>query len=180
MTTITGTINHYIVLSTSGAYVSPLTITNTGAVESTNNLAIYGPNTQPWTVVNNGKISAGANDPGIALRDGGYVGNSGSISGGIGIYGAGSVNNSGTISASGILAYDGAISITNTGVIIGKFTGVQFGGGTYNDTLVNAGTIESANPGAYANCYAVDFNSPGNDRLIFDPGRCLSAAREGT
>ncbi|HVH80084.1 MAG TPA: hypothetical protein VM782_11885, partial [Stellaceae bacterium] len=105
MSTITGTITNTVTIGTSGNYASPLTVASSGAVE-TSGTAIYGPNTQAWTVADYGTIEAtGAGSIGVYLEDGGSVANTGStavIEGGA--YGvkiaaaAGTVANAGTIS----------------------------------------------------------------------------------
>src|SRR5689334_329598 len=79
MAAITGTITHAVTLAASGTYASPLTIATTGAVNLTGTgPAIYGPNTQAWTVDNQGMVSAAAGS-GIILDDGGAISNSGTI-----------------------------------------------------------------------------------------------------
>src|SRR5437016_6337060 len=108
MSTISNTIAHGITLATSGAYTSPLTIAASGYIDNTGaGDAIFGPDTQPWAVVNAGRVASigSASRNGINLGNGGFVANSGSITGsvdGIFIGGAsGSVINSGTISGAG-------------------------------------------------------------------------------
>jgi hypothetical protein len=78
MSMITGTtINSGITLGTSGSYVSPLTIAWDGAVEASSGDAIYGNNTQAWTVVNDDTVATGSGGYGINLRRGGSVDNTG-------------------------------------------------------------------------------------------------------
>src|SRR4051794_28936193 len=107
MSTVSGTITHTVVIQSSGPYGSPLTITNTGAVDvasigaavdSSNNfnstLVNYGRisnsgagralfDTQNLTLDNHGLISAGGD--GIELNAAGPITNSGTIIGAIGI-----------------------------------------------------------------------------------------------
>ncbi|HEX3991305.1 MAG TPA: hypothetical protein VHX39_09060, partial [Acetobacteraceae bacterium] len=146
------------------------------------------------TVANTGTISGGSQ--GIVLSGGGVITNSGLIAGGdgIGISGAaGTVVNSGSISSygaavylfeggtavntgtglistdglyAGVMVAGGAGSVINSGTIDG-YLGVEFAG-TYNDTLIDSGTIIGSG-GA-----AVLFGS-GNDLMQFQPGTALVA-----
>src|SRR5581483_6741366 len=80
MATISTTITHGVTLSTSGSYASPLTITSAGAVETGSGNAIYGPGGQPWTIINEGLISAGVTAyRAITLKDGGVILNAGTV-----------------------------------------------------------------------------------------------------
>lgn len=74
MGTISNTIATGITLGT-GTYTSPLTVTSSGYIDDTGTGdAIYGSNTQAWTVDNYGRIRSTGND-GIKLLDGGAVDN---------------------------------------------------------------------------------------------------------
>ncbi len=148
MATISGTtINTGITLGTSGNYASPLTITATGAVEASSGNAVTGPGTQPWTVVNQGTLTA----PGYGVRlfDGGYVGNAGGLIQGIlGIYAsaaAGTVTNSGTILGTlgiGVFLKGGGSVGNNAGLIEGV-RGVQIAGSA--GSVTNSATIVGTN-----------------------------------
>jgi hypothetical protein len=168
MTTISGTtITHGITLSASGAYTSPLTITATGAVEAGSGNAIYGPATNPWTVVNQGRISA-ADGSGIYLKQGGAVGNSGTIL---------STNlNFFTVEFVGATGY---VANTQSGYI--GSGGIGFGAG---GTVVNNGRIESTlgpgiaivgGAGAVANSGTIAGNG-GNGVSLAVGGIVLNAA----
>ena len=102
MSTITTTVNHGITLGTPG-YYSPLTVTNTGAVNNNgSSIAIYG---YAGTLNNAGTISAtGAGADGVVLS---------------GQFGTGSVGNYGLISATNSALYLGGYgTVTNTGTIV--------------------------------------------------------------
>jgi autotransporter-associated beta strand protein len=157
MSTISGTITHTVTLSGSGSYASPLTITGTGYVDVASGNAVYGPAAQSWTVVNSGRIETSATvGLGIDLGGGGYVGNSGLVSGteaGVEIdRAAGTVVNSGTIQGTGgrypssvgvVLSRGGTVVNTGAGYITGG-KGVEFIGGGY---LGNAGLISAPDRG---------------------------------
>ncbi|HEV8679293.1 MAG TPA: Hint domain-containing protein [Stellaceae bacterium] len=115
MSIISTTITSGITLGASGYYASPLTITSTGAIEPADGIAIYGDNSEIWTVVNYGTVKpTGAGGIGIAFAGGGTiangsggattaliaggVGNTGGTGGGaIGLLAAGSIANAGTV-----------------------------------------------------------------------------------
>ncbi len=152
---ISTTITHGITLATSGAYASPLTITASGAVEAGSGDAIYGANTQAWTVSNAGTITATGTSDGIDLRLGGSVtdASTGSIASsytGISIEGSsGTVTNFGTITGStedGVELTAGG-SVTNgqsgstAGLIAGRYFGVYVKGGV--GTVTNFGAISA-------------------------------------
>jgi hypothetical protein len=158
MATITSTITHGITLATSGAYASPLTIAASGAVEAGSGDAIYGANTQAWTVSNAGTITATGTSDGIDLRLGGTVtdASTGSIASsytGILIEGSsGTVTNFGTITGStedGVeLTASGSVtngqSGSTAGLIAGQYFGVYVKGGL--GTVTNFGAISAAAP----------------------------------
>src|SRR5579862_2954872 len=138
MSTISNTITHGITLSTSGAYASPLTITSDGYVENPGSGdAIFGPNTQAWTVINAGLIAGGSRS-GINLRDGGLVSNSGIITASVDIAGAvGTVINTGTIAQT-----DVSVSV------------VSLGGGSVGNgqrALISGGVNIGSQPGMVTN-----------------------------
>jgi Ca2+-binding RTX toxin-like protein len=137
MATISTTITNGITLGTAGSYTSPLTITATGAVVTSSGTAIYGANTQAWTVANYGTIAASAD--GIDLRLGGSVTNGASgasaalISGysGVRIGGAaGTVVNSATIAGTGI---------AGIGIILGTGGSVTNGAGGATGARISGG-----------------------------------------
>jgi len=142
-----GSVNSY------PTYASPLTIASTGTIRpgSSNANAVYGPNTQAWTVANYGEIAATGDASGIDLSAGGSVGNAGMVEGSIGVYiqTPGSVTNSGTIigmggQRGGFGVFLGASgSVGNTGLIKGGY-GVLFFHGA--GTVTNSGTIEGTKP----------------------------------
>jgi hypothetical protein len=77
MSTITGTtINNGVTISNRGDYASPLTITSTGAIVAGSGIAIYGPPTAAWAIVNYGTVVATA-AVAIELADGGSIDNVG-------------------------------------------------------------------------------------------------------
>ena len=147
----------------------------------------------PISITNTGTISGGSQ--GIVLSGGGFISNSKLISGadGIGIGGgAGTVDNSGSIlsygagvalngggavsnSGAGLISVTGqygavyitggAGSVSNAGTLDGYF-GAQFTG-TYNNTLVDSGTIIGRSGTAVA------FGS-GNDLLQFNPSTSIA------
>src|SRR5579862_523547 len=84
MSTISNSVSYSVTLGT-GTFTSPLTITSTGAVSNNGTAdAVIGPGTQAWTVDNAGTVTATGAHRGIAMLLGGYVDNSGQISGGAG------------------------------------------------------------------------------------------------
>jgi hypothetical protein len=78
--TIGTIVSEGVTLGTPG-YYSPLTITNTGAVDSgTAYSAIYGPSGNVWSVANYGLVEAGGGSAiGINLQSSGTVANSGTV-----------------------------------------------------------------------------------------------------
>ena len=156
MSTISNAVTHGITLSTSGSYTSPLTLTSGGAVlNSGTGDAIFGPNTQAWTVQNAGTVAAtGAGSTGIYLGAGGYVGNSNFISGVA--YGvkshftaASTIVNSGTILATGansVAVYGSTVTNTGTAALIsGASNGVHLLSG---GALTNSGVIQGTGAGS--------------------------------
>ncbi len=158
MSTISTTITNNIYYGPGQAYLSPLTITNTGAVLSTaaGKSAVAGSG--GGTLINDGTISAsGVGSTGVHIASpGGTVNNSGFIQGYVrGLYldGAGYVTNSGTIRSTGgdseaAVQINGSGTLTNSGSIINSATtgdGVQFNatGGTVSNTGVIVGYAES-------------------------------------
>jgi hypothetical protein len=151
MSTITGrTVTSTVTLSTTGSYASPLTVASDGAVE-TAGTAIYGPNTQAWSVANAGTIEGtGTAGEGIYLKAGGSISNGGTalISGGFdGILAAaaGTVSNAGTIEGQGnagvlLLFAGGSIANSGSTALISGHYGIAIGGA--NGTVANAGTIQ--------------------------------------
>jgi hypothetical protein len=157
MSTISSSITVGIVLGTvtsGGTYDSPLTITSTGAVllGGTGD-AIFGPNTDAWTVVNQGSVVvSGTAGDGIDLRLGGSVDNSGLIDAPIGVYitgAAGTLSNSGTINSTGtgtaaagiVFQAGGSVDNAATGLIEGANVGIYIGGAT--GSVTNFGTIHN-------------------------------------
>src|SRR5579864_4449531 len=135
MGTISNTISIGITLAAIGTYSSPLTITASGYVSDNGTKdAIYGPNTQAWTVANYGRVA----EFGTYGRYGIHFGDSGLVL------------NSGTISAtrSGVFISGGAATLTNSGVIEGGRSGIRLShtGASY-DTVTNAGTIAGITAG---------------------------------
>src|SRR5437764_1332423 len=148
MGTISNTVTHGITLAVSGTYASPLTITTSGYVNdiADSGDAIFGPNTQAWTVINYGRVRS-TGSSGIELQDGGFVSNSstGTITGslqGVDISGtSGTVLNAGTIvgtSGAAVLLEAGG-SVSNTGGLIEASTGIA--AGNLASTVTNTGTI---------------------------------------
>ena len=161
--TISSPVTHGITLG-SGTYSSPLTITSGGGVTASSGNAIFGPNTQAWTVINDGTVQTPGGtigDNGVILNAGGYVGNgvgagtttftTALISGqyGIEIFGtAGTVTNFGTItgvaeaiylsaSTSGVVINHGVVQATRNGVYISGAPG----------TITNTDLISGATSG---------------------------------
>lgn len=159
MSTINNSIDHGITLSVLGSYTSPLTVTSTGTISNAGTGdAVYGPDTQAWTVYNAGQIAAsGTQNSGITMLAGGYVNNSGWIVGGhdgIDIGGApGAIVNSNTIQASGAAKTDNAIDLGNAGYagyISNAAAGLVVaagGDGIFSNglltSIINAGTVRS-------------------------------------
>lgn len=159
---------------------NPLSITGLGGVKVTAaSKAIYGVDTQDWTVNNDGTVTATAGgSSGVSLLAGGSVDNGGLISGaGYGVrfggIGSGSVTNTGTVLNSGtissardavVLFGGGLVSNASTGVIAS--TGSTANVGVYlkgGGTVTNAGTITGG-------IDAVQFAGSYANRLIVDPG----------
>src|SRR5215469_17471004 len=115
MATITGrTVTSTVTLSTTGAYASPLTVAASGAVEAADT-AIYGPNSQAWSVANAGTIEGTPGTvagTGVYLKDGGSVANTGSAAfifgGGDGVF---IQSAAGTVSNAGIIKGQGAVGV---------------------------------------------------------------------
>ena len=176
MSTITGTVTNEVTLGT-GTYTSPLTIAGTGAVTVGSVAAIYGPNTQAWTVANYGTVR-NSSGFGVELLHGGSVTNSGtgliqgsegvSITGGVGtITNSGTINgtsgagidlgaggyvgNSGTIRGADAVTITGGVgTVTNSGTIISSVSGEDFSRPVYlaaGGSVYNTGTIRG---GIYA------------------------------
>ncbi len=199
MATISGTITHAVTLATSGVYASPLTISGTGAVNDTAaGNAIYGPNTQAWTVVNQGMVSA-ANGAGIDLTNGGVVINSATIlspnsfftvaiagapgflsnsqtgyvgPGGVIFSGGGTVVNAGRIADTGgrgVVISGAAGMVINSGTITGSTLGIDL---TAGGTVVDSGTISGTSG-------AISFAGSAN-RLVLDQGYHLGGVVIGS
>ena len=148
MSTISNTITQGITLATSGTYASPLTITSVGYVVDNSGTkdAVYGPNMQGWTVVNQGRLTSSGGS-GIDLRAGGLVDNSGTIVGtsqiGVYITGGGTVINAGTIvggATAGVQLFSGVLA-NQAGGFINASTGrgVSVVGGA--GSVTNLGSI---------------------------------------
>jgi hypothetical protein len=108
---------------------NPLTIATTGAIEYAAGTAIYGPNSQTWTVFNAGTVTGKV---GIDFTAGGYVSNA----------------SSGTIAGSGgngVEIFSAAGKLTNDGLVTGSHWGVYLAAAS--GTVVNTGTLTG---GAYA------------------------------
>jgi RTX calcium-binding nonapeptide repeat (4 copies) len=128
MSTITTTIHHGVTFG--ATYVSPLTITTTGAVNNNGTgKAVFGGTE---TVVNYGHIIATGNSGGYGYQ---------------GIYlGGGYVNNHGSITASGnAVVFQGAGRFVNSGFIYGQRWG--FNGRSGLQTVTNTGTISGGSQG---------------------------------
>src|SRR5579862_4093858 len=149
MSTISNSVSYSVTLGT-GTFTSPLTITSTGAVSNNGTAdAVIGPGTQAWTVDNAGTVTATGAHRGIAMLLGGYVDNSGQISGGAGgVYiggAAGTVVNTGRIIETGTrlaavyLDAGGRVDNTGTGALISGYGGVYIF--TAAGAVTNAGTI---------------------------------------
>lgn len=190
MAIIHGTIAQGITLAHAGAYESPLTITNKGAVETAaaSTDAILGPASgAPWTVVNDGTVAAtgaftlgSAEAEGILLY-GGIVSNTGLIEGsssGIYITGAaGTVTNSGTIHGlgdgfPGMELNDGG-RVSNSGVVIGGIYVRHTPG-----TIINSGTVEI--PTTATGVYLGDGGRFSNSGTIDSTGRGVDIDGGGT
>ena len=162
--TIGSSVTHGVTLGTvtsAGTYASPLTITASGGVTASSAYAVFGPNSQAWTVANYGTV-VNTGSYGIELLLGGSVTNSGTglIQGNTGVYitgaagtvtntgriigadgkgidlaAGGSVNNSGTIETEFdyALYISGTGAVTNTGTISG-FESIHLGAGTIANT----------------------------------------------
>ena len=145
------TITTGVVLSNSGSYTSPLTITGSGAVETSSGNAIYGAGYQAWTVANYGTVtttgSLNSVGDGILLRGGGSLDNAGLIEGFHGVYitgSTGTVSNSGTLNGTasqgwGVQCYGGGSVANNAGLIEGYRGGIDIKGGA--GTVTNSATI---------------------------------------
>jgi fibronectin-binding autotransporter adhesin len=144
--TINGTITAGIVITTSGAYTSPLTIGNSGAVLVSGTTAAISATISTPTLVNQGTIASTAG-VGVDLTAGGDVGNSGLITGAyaVTVNGAfGFVDNSRTIVATGThgdaILLSGGGSVQNHAVL-GVYTGVIQAQGASGNGLVVTGGI---------------------------------------
>jgi hypothetical protein len=128
MSTISTTINHGITLGNPG-YLSPLTVTGTGAVNNNGTgKAIFGGNA---TVVNYGEIVTTGNSGGYGYH-GAYLG-------------SGYVNNHGTITASGnAVLFQAAGTVVSSGFIYGHRWGVTSRGLV---SVTNTGTISGYSQG---------------------------------
>ena len=154
VSTINNAVTVGVTLGTAGnypqhIYSSPLTVTAAGSVETNNGDAVYGPSYSSWSVINQGTIGdKGNSGDGVDLRGGGYINNSGVISGYTGVYvggGPATVINSGTISGTTKFGYGvdirGGGSVINSGSILSGDKGytVQF--------LFTAGYLSNSNSG---------------------------------
>jgi len=152
------TIGHGIVLSTSGAYQSPLTIAASGYIfNNGTDPTVYGPPTAAWTFVNAGRVKAtGASNNAVDFNLGGSVGNSGTLTAYNHVIdiigGAGTVTNSGKIASLGggngvLLQAGGTVVNLATGTISAASAyGVRFNG-TVAGTIVNYGRITGPSGG---------------------------------
>ena len=166
MSTISTIISHDIIVGTSGAYASPLTIAASGGVEiSSGPVAIYG--TAAAKLINHGTVSSPnfgvsfesglvsnfgyiGGDEGIVMGFSPVVRNRGTVFGsedGVFISYAGAIANHGEITSSngfGVVLYRGG-SIDNTGVVLGGYGGrlaaAIYAKGEADGTVVNSGTI---------------------------------------
>jgi hypothetical protein len=121
--TITQTVTFGSV-GTQPAYASPLTITSTGGINVNTGNAIVGPTGNPWTVVNQGLVTApGVFGNGIDLLSGGSVTN----------------GSNGAAAAYSIVAAATQSKGASGAVITAALIGVDISGGT--GTVVNYGTI---------------------------------------
>ena len=142
-------------IASAGTYTSPLTVTATASVIAVG-AAIFGPNTQAWTIDNAGTLSGtGVVGNGVDLIDGGTVLNSTTaarITGdafGVYITGApGTVSNLGSIIGN---TYDGVAdffggSISNgaTDATAALISGGQYGIDADHATITNFGTINGS------------------------------------
>src|SRR5262249_21139977 len=152
------TIANGITLGTSGSYASPLTITSTGAVETTTGNAINGDSSLVGSVFNSGIVSTQTMGAGIRLAGGGYIGNlsGGQIIGafeGVYISGTlGTVANTSTIIGNGeaVRLGNGGLVTNNKGALLTGYDGVYVGYRAAG-TVTNAGTIIGTNAsGSYA------------------------------
>ncbi|HEX3864938.1 MAG TPA: Hint domain-containing protein [Stellaceae bacterium] len=169
MSTVYGTVAHTITLTATGTYNSPLTISTSGYVGN-GGTAVFGPNTQAWSVENYGTvdgtidflrggnvsnasggfISASADGVDIAGAAGTVI-NAGVISGseGIDLFSGGSVTNEANGFVGGgiyaILVGASAATINNVGMLSGRLGGALLGGG---GILTNSGgTIQGGGIG---------------------------------
>ena len=153
MATINNTITQGVTLATSGTYASPLTITSVGYVVDNSGTkdAVYGPNTQAWTVVNQGRLTSSGRS-GINLRAGGLVDNSGTIVGtsqiGVDITGGGgTVINAGTIlggATAGVQLFSGVVA-NQAGGFINASTGRGVSVVGSAGSVTNLGSIAGPN-----------------------------------
>lgn len=135
-------------------------ITAATTVSASTASAVYGGNTNVWTLTNQGTVSA-PSYTGVTFTAGGLVTNSGTgslISGGSGVRitgGAGTVINEGAITASNLGVYlNSGGSVTNSGTA-SSITADVFGVYIRDvaGTLTNAGTIRSTSSSAVAISY---------------------------
>lgn len=151
---IGGTVSNTVTLGT-GNYLSPLSVLSHGVVTvGTAGDGIFGPNSQAWVVVSEGRVQISATSgDGIELDDGGSVENSGTITApGNGVYitgAVGAVFDSGVIMATAADAIDlqegGEFTITSKGAVsttAGTFFAAVYIGGA-GGSVVDRGLIAS-------------------------------------
>jgi fibronectin-binding autotransporter adhesin len=185
MSTISTTVTHNIYYGTGQTYLSPLTITNTGAViTSSAGIAAAVQGSGGGTLSNAGTVigSASGVDGVLINGPGGTVVNSGVIEGAsaaLDLTGAGVVTNTGLIRTTGAggLGIEGAGggSYSNSGTILATNAGdsgvvLQSGG----DTFTNTGTIQAYLRALYIEGVAVVTNT----NTIWSTGPGAAAAVE--
>ena len=145
--TISTTISNAVTLG-SGAYLSPLTVTSTGEIDSKTVGIIVPASVANGVVVNDGSIIGGVFGVDLAA---GQLTNAGYISGvqdGVAVYGSASALNSGSIHGAtyGLYASGGHITNAAGGYITSSAEGVRLQRGD----LVNSGTITGLSEGVQA------------------------------